>query len=121
MIVLYSYASLQIRKPKRRTLSINIVSLKTLFGKSNPMPEEPAPTVNILTESKLSLVRKYFFEVVLIGLCFIVYKLNASNQQIEMDMKKYLLEDRSEMIKVVVENTRVMRYYTPPPVDTLKQ
>lgn len=87
------------------------------------MPEEPPPaeaTTTLLTESKLSLVRKYFFEVVLIGLCFMVYKLNASHTQIESDMKKYLLEDRGELLKVVIENTRVMRFYTPPPIDTLK-
>ena len=89
------------------------------------MTEEQTPPVVIpkfdivanITESKLSLIRKYIFELLLLTLFFILYKMNEAHSKIEADMKTYMLNDRDQMIKVVMENTRVMRYYTPPPVD----
>ena len=34
----------------------------------------------------------------------------------KVDLLSYLYEDKGELIKVVTENTRVMRYYQPPEI-----
>lgn len=86
------------------------------------MPEEPVIPTKIdiianITEGKLSLIRKYICELLILALFFILYKMNDAHQRIETEMKTYMLSDKEQLIKIVMENTRVMRYYTPPPVD----
>lgn len=84
---------------------------------SETTPQVSLPTViENITESKLSLIRKYICELLILALFFILYQMNATHTKIENEMKVYMMGDRTELIKVVLENTRVMRYYQPPEI-----
>jgi len=63
------------------------------------------------TEKNLSLVRKYLFEIALVVLCAVVMKLQYRVTGNESEIKNYLKEDRSAMIKVIENNTRAMNEF----------
>lgn len=63
------------------------------------------------TREKLSLIRKYIFEVVLIVLCFVVYNLTIYIVKIDKEMKDYIMTDSRKLTTAIEENTRVLRYF----------
>ena len=63
------------------------------------------------TEGNLSLLRKYIFEFVLIVLVIGVIKQQTQIANNEDNIRRYMMEDRAEMLKVIANNTRVIEKF----------
>lgn len=66
-----------------------------------------------LTENKLSLVRKYLFEIALVVLTVGVITQQRQIAENERNIQKYLMEDHTRMLLVIEANTTVMAKLLP--------
>lgn len=60
-------------------------------------------------KEKLTLIRKYIYEIILVILCFAVFRLFNSYQEIDATLKKYLFEDREKMIRLQENTNSILR------------
>ena len=60
-------------------------------------------------KNKLSIVRRYIFELILVILCFATYKISLQYLEVDNVLRKYLFEDREKMIRLQENTNEILR------------